>query len=294
MNQAVNPQIILMCTPPKPTDPSEVVAQLRREALAGESEGLLYVELSADPDCDPSDRAAWRKANPSYPARTPAKAILRMKKLLSPENFRREALGIWDIDEDDWHANLMKVWAGRAIGVPSKPKRNPLAFVIDASPGQETAAIAVASWVDRGMLVEIPEGDYRPGVGWVLDRVVELHRKYRPRAGIVIDPRGPASGLIAGIEAKGIEVTKPSLVESAAAFASFTAGVFHTADLWHLGQPELADALEGAVTRDTGDGGKLWARKDTTVDICPLVAATLAQHYLRKKGRGYDLLKSFA
>ena len=37
MNQAVNPQIILMCTPPKPGDPSEVVTRLRDEALAGDS-----------------------------------------------------------------------------------------------------------------------------------------------------------------------------------------------------------------------------------------------------------------
>ena len=47
MNQAVNPQIILMCTPPKPTDPGEVVTRLRADALGGDSEGVLYVELSA-------------------------------------------------------------------------------------------------------------------------------------------------------------------------------------------------------------------------------------------------------
>src|SRR5207237_491819 len=55
-----------------------------------------YVEMSAPPDCDPDDRAAWRKANASYPKRTPAKAILRMRKLLSAEDFMREALGVWD------------------------------------------------------------------------------------------------------------------------------------------------------------------------------------------------------
>lgn len=112
MNQAVNPQIILMCTPPKPSDPSEVVTRLRADALAGESTGVLYVELSAPAGCRPDDRAAWRKANPSYPRRTPAKAILRMRKLLSPEDFMREALGVWDdpggawevIAEDEWGA----------------------------------------------------------------------------------------------------------------------------------------------------------------------------------------------
>lgn len=115
MNQAVNPQVVLMCTPPKPVDPSEVVTRLRAEALAGDSDGVLYVELSAPPDCDSDDRAAWRKANPSYPKRTPAKAILRMKKLLSPEDFRREALGIWDDDcGPAWQVIGRDAWAAAA------------------------------------------------------------------------------------------------------------------------------------------------------------------------------------
>jgi phage terminase large subunit-like protein len=41
MNQAVNPQVILMCTPPKPTDPSEVVTRLRADALGDGSTGVL-------------------------------------------------------------------------------------------------------------------------------------------------------------------------------------------------------------------------------------------------------------
>jgi hypothetical protein len=40
--------------------------------------------------------AQWAKANPSYPKRTPKKAILRLRKLLSLDDFMREALGIWD------------------------------------------------------------------------------------------------------------------------------------------------------------------------------------------------------
>lgn len=115
MNQAVNPQIVLMCTPPKPSDPSEVVTRLRADALAGESTGVLYVELSAPPGCRPDDRAAWRKANPSYPRRTPAKAILRMRKLLSPEDFMREALGVWDDPDGAWEIIGEDAWGAAAV-----------------------------------------------------------------------------------------------------------------------------------------------------------------------------------
>lgn len=114
MNQAVNPQVILMCTPPKPSDPSEVVTRLRADALAGESTGVLYVELSAPPGSTPDDRAAWRKANPSYPRRTPAKAILRMRKLLSPEDFMREALGVWDDPDGAWEIIGEDAWGACA------------------------------------------------------------------------------------------------------------------------------------------------------------------------------------
>ena len=57
-NHATNPQVILMGTPPKPTDPCEVFTDLRRTALEGDAESLLYVEFSADPAADLDDRAA--------------------------------------------------------------------------------------------------------------------------------------------------------------------------------------------------------------------------------------------
>jgi phage terminase large subunit-like protein len=96
MNQAENPQIILMGTPPKPTDPGEAFTRLRTEALTGESEGVLYVEFAADEFADSDDRKQWAKANASYPKRTNTKAVQRMRKALSDEDFRREGLGIWD------------------------------------------------------------------------------------------------------------------------------------------------------------------------------------------------------
>jgi phage terminase large subunit-like protein len=116
MNQAVNPQVILMCTPPKPGDPCEVVTRLRDDALNGESTGVLYAELSAPPGSDPDDREAWRIANPSYPKRTPAKAIQRLRKLLSTEDFMREALGMWDAAGGTWQVIAEDAWMAAATG----------------------------------------------------------------------------------------------------------------------------------------------------------------------------------
>ena len=95
-NAARNPLIVYMGTPPKPLDPSEVFSIRRDEALKGDSADMLYVEFGADKDADSDDRRQWAVANPSYPHRTGEAAILRMKKNLSDDSFRREGLGIWD------------------------------------------------------------------------------------------------------------------------------------------------------------------------------------------------------
>jgi hypothetical protein len=96
VNTSPNPLIVFMGNPPKPGDQCEAFEEKRSTALSGKSDDMLYVELGADRDCDPDDRNAWAKANPSYPKRTSEQAILRMRNLLADDSFRREALGIWD------------------------------------------------------------------------------------------------------------------------------------------------------------------------------------------------------
>ena len=283
-----------------------VVSGVPDRSLAGYEWAADLCTLFCRPGCDRHDRhddpAVWAKTNPALGiphlngTMLTVSAIENELATLGREAFVRERLSVGDYpseDEGAWSVIPEDIWASRKTGFPGAMV-NPLAFAVDASPGQEYATIAVASWHKEGILVEVPEWDHRPGIGWVEDRIKELVRRHRPRAGIVIDPRGPASGLIKPLESGRIEITKPALSDSAQGFAQFTTGVLETGDLRHLGQPELAAALKGATVRETGDGGKLWARRDTTVDISPLVAVTLAQWALRKYGASYDLLKSVA
>lgn len=57
----------------------------------------------------PLDRDQWRKANPSYPSHTSDESIANLWENLTGDDFRREALGIWDehalsqaIDRRQW------------------------------------------------------------------------------------------------------------------------------------------------------------------------------------------------
>lgn len=279
MNQADNPQVILMGTPPKPTDPSEVFTRIRAEALDGTSDGVLYVELSAPPGSDPDDREAWRVANPSFPSRTPAKAILRLRKLLSVEDFMREALGMWDDLRAGSPIDLLE-WANRR---DAKSKLlDPVALGLSVAPWQTKAAVAVGGrrpdTLGHGELIE-----HRDGTGWVVPRLVEFATKHGPCV-LTLNPRTESGALIKALNEAGF-VTDPEhgqwqlqllgASEYAQACGGLVADIRNNA--WrHLNQAPLNTAVEGARTRKLADAWA-WSWKDSTADISPLEAVTCAR-----------------
>jgi hypothetical protein len=264
MNQAANPQMILMGTPPKPSDPGETFTGLRLEALAGESEGLLYVELAADPDADLDDRRAWRQANPSYPHRTPDRAIMRLRKLLSDENFSREALGIWDeansnaaIDPTRW-ATLVDPQAERG----SAPT-----FGLATAPDRSWAAIA-AAWKRPDGSVQVSVADYRQGTSWVAERATELRARWGGR--LLCDT--PSDGLVP--DAVRLSAGDQAKAHNALSDAVEASTVRHYGDA----EKELVTSVRAARWKTSGDTRVLDARGST--DISPLRAAALAMHGL--------------
>lgn len=104
-------------TPPKPEDNAETFKRMRREALAGTLEDGVWIEFGADSDARDDDRAQWRKMNPSYPARTPTQSLQRLKRKLTPADWRREGMGIWDDDSPGSRAISAEMWAARAVEV---------------------------------------------------------------------------------------------------------------------------------------------------------------------------------
>lgn len=278
-NQAPNPLIILMGTPPKSTDPGEVFIRLRAEALAGESDDVLYVELSADPNADPDDRRQWRKANLSYPTRTPARAMLRLRKLLSREDFLREGLGIWPDDAaKQWQVLAKDEWRAADRG-PTQPGARPravmgsqLALGVWVSPDRRRAAIGAAG--DRmdvagGRLVELTHDDagydVRPDTSWVVPRVRELCERNRPLVVVTND--------------RVLADQAPELLYLAQGpDLSSSAGMLYDGirddSVRHLGQPDLTSAVAGAAKRTSGRG---WVWESAAgVDVCPVGAVSLA------------------
>ncbi|WP_280331505.1 terminase [Nocardia wallacei] len=268
-NAALNPLILMTGTPPRPTDPGEIFTSLRLEALDGESEGTLYIEFSADRGADPLDRKQWAKANPSFPKRTSERAILRMRKNLSEDSFRREALGIWD--EVSRHTAVVKAsdWTEMSDVGPADGTK-PDALAIDMSHGREISISAC--WVENesAHIEEVWAGvDFDAALEWVWKRAGR-------RMPVVVDSMSPAASFLPMLRARGMRVIQTGANDMAKACGTFL-DKFEAGRLTHADQEAVNDALAGARKRPIGTaGGWGWDRRDETVNIAPIVSPTLA------------------
>jgi hypothetical protein len=266
MNQAENPQIIIMGTPPKPTDPGEVFTRIRTEALAGESDGALYVEFSAPIDSDPDDESSVRIANPSYPRRTGRKAIERLRRLLSAEDFMREALGVWD-REDSGAAIDPSLWA--AVADPNAERGPGATFAVSTAPDRSWAAIGVA-WSRPDGTSQVMLADYRPTTTWVADRVEELRSTW---GGLVLCDTASRDVVPGAME--------PSTGDQAKAHNGLSDAVLAAA-VHHGNEASLNTSVRAARWKSSGDT-RVLDRKGST-DISPLVATALAWWGLKTYG----------
>ena len=279
---------------------------------------------------DRDDPRSWAKANPALARRITLDHIRKEQAAMSMVTFDRERLGVgdWPSDEERWEVVTEDQWGKCAMPTPGGATR-PVAFAVDVDPDMTCATIAAAwEWsgpvqlipsddqmavmmevaranglplpvqrrmVEKRTVVEIPRGCSREGTDWVVPRLKELKREWKPFA-IAMPKNGPAAGLIDDAVLSGLDVTPASSADEAAAFALFVTGVKASPpDVIHLGRdqaPGLWASIASADTRDVGDGGRAWCRRTSEADITPITASTLARWALNKKRRNYNPMNS--
>ena len=255
---------------------------------------------------DRDNPASWAKANPALGRRISVEHISKEFLAMSPSVFDRERLGVgdWPSEEEPWAVVSEESWTQCALPDPGGVLR-PIAFAVDMNP-EMTAATIGAAWerpekklteaAGRGVsriVLEIPRGCSKEGTDWVIPRLLELRRKWRPAA-IAMPRNGAGSGLISKAEQVGLEILVASSGDEAAAFSQFVTGV-RDMKIAHLGRdlaPSLWQAVATAETRDVGDGGRSWSRRESGDDITPVTTVTLAYWALGKKRHSYDIMKS--
>lgn len=279
MNTSQFGLFLFMGTPPKPEDSSEAFTRMRQLAWAGSLTDGAWIELGADPDADLDDRRQWAKANPSYPKRTPAESILRLQRKLRPDSFRREGLGIWDEDVQLNKPVTLAQWDATQPQEPPELSGDRMFFITIAK-DMVSASIVAASLVDGVPHVEL--ADHRDGVGWLTERVRELHERY-PRARFAAYAAGPVKAWAptfaeshkdsAGKSRSGFELVLFTVPQSAAACAHLKK-LAENLGFTHSSPRVMRDSLEGAVKRDMDGGSWVWDWKNSEGDLAPIAAVT--------------------
>jgi hypothetical protein len=277
-NAAPNGLVLMMGTPPRPSDPGEVFLNRRAAALSGEDEDVLYVEMSADPKANPDDRKQWAKANPSYPRRTSETAILRMRKLLgSVDSFLREGLGIWDEAALTKKAISSKAWDALKVEPTSVPSDGRRVFGVRFSVDGSSVALAAAIRPDEGPVhVEgIKLASMGDGTQWLVDWLVDRHES---AAQIVVDGKSGVGFLVNALRDAGVAksvILTPATDEVVAAHSMFEAAI-GSGGLSHRGQGVLDEQVKAAEKRKIGaTGGFGWAPPDGG-SVALLDAVTMA------------------
>jgi phage terminase large subunit-like protein len=270
-----NPQIWYTSSAGMPH--SDQLRRVRDRGRSGNSARLAYFEWSASDESDLDSMHAWRQANPAMGYRIKPEFIQAERDAMNANEFARERLGIWP---DDGSGSLIpdRVWA--ALTDKHSRPGDKLVFAVDASADRRSTAIASAGMrPDEKIHTKIVV--QAPGTGWVVDKLVDLNERYRPAA-ILIDPASPIGSIIAELAEHDIVPVQLNAREMAHA-----CGVFHDDVLndriRHTGQDALGNALRVAVTRRLGDAW-VWDRRETSDDISPLVASTMAVHGYRAYG----------
>jgi phage terminase large subunit-like protein len=254
---------------------------------SGATKRVAYFEWSAPDDADPGDRRVWRSCMPALRCNggiideDAIEADFNTMKLVE---FQRAYLNQWPDRNVVDPVIPEQVWRDRA-DLDSR-LGGQLVLALDASPGGRSAAIASSGRRSDGRL-HMKVVDYQPGTAWVVDRMVELRDRWQPKK-VLLDPAGPAGALLADLLAAGLEVEPVTGREMAQACGALLNDL--TEDrVRHCDQDALNDAAGEATSRPSGDAW-VWARRDTTADICPLVAVTVAAHGFRLYGSQEEVI----
>lgn len=243
---------------------NRLVTRGRQATLDGRTDGVAYFEWSASEDDDPDDPATWARVMPALGFTITPVVVQHARETLTHDEFLRAFLNV--STRSDEHVIPAATWD--LVNAPDASPTGMVALALDVNVERSAGAIVAVG----GGVVEVIE--HRPGVRWIVPRAAELAQRWR--ASVTVDSTGPAGALVGDLEAAGIGVRKVQGREFAAACGAFYDAVVERAVTIRR-HPSLDAAVAAATRRTTGDAWT-WARRSTTADISPLVAATLAAY----------------
>ena len=281
-NHGPGPQLTVVSTAGTPDASPYLLAKVeqgRNQVAEGITEGTAYVEYSAPDGADPMDPATWYACNPALGITISEQAVHDELRTMDVVDFQRSRLNQWTSSLVDpvvplstWHALVEQF---------SSPG-NDLVLAFDSTPTGSRSSIAIASKRADGRIhVELIAN--QECTGWLISRIKELAAKYEPRT-IVCDGKSPAANVLPEL---GLQVRELGKIEAAKHYAGFVAAC-NEGTLVHREQPDLTTALAGAVRRPLDDAFA-WSRRNSSIDVSPIVAVSMALYIVQSDGIGQGI-----
>lgn len=260
-------------------DDGVVLARIRQRGIKGDDPSLAYFEWSLDadtPDDVPGsalhEEAAWAAANPALGIRISPEHVGNEQRSMDARTFAVERLGVGDWPRTDGADSIIGMAAWDALADQQSKPLDPVWFAIDVTPDRARGTISSAAMrTDGSYHIEVVKRG--KGTDWIAPRAAALQASHHPH-GFLCDSVGPVASLVPELQRAGVKIETLNSTDHGQA-CGFLIDVVNRSTLRHLAQPELRSAIKGAATRPLGDAWA-WSRKNSHVDISPLVSCTLA------------------
>src|SRR5215831_2298636 len=268
---------------------SEQLGQVRERGVDKSVPRLLFGEWSAVPHadtCEPACQqhdddyadATTRKANPGYGWRLTTESVARERTALGIAGYRRERLGVgvYPVNRTGWSA-IPKTWWDANLDEYAPRPGNP-ALAVHIAQDRSAASIGVAGRHPDPDRVRVELLDHRAGTTWILPKLVDVARRWKPCA-IVMDTHSATGSLLTEIEAPppdgaGLTVARINQVEVGHAFGQLYDYV-KDGRISQGGDPDVATALGGGAVKNAGTGKK-WDEDRSGIDISAAIVITFA------------------
>ena len=285
------PQTIYNGNAPEDGDNSVVYERIRNDALFGRTKRTAWTEWSIGSSLelpDVSDRAIWKRTNPSLDVLISIDTIEAEYEAEDPEQFAHQRLGWFATRADLDHIISGEAWTACETDAPPEGYQK-LAYGVRFTPDGRSVSLACAVTHADGCHVEyIRTEPTVAGIAWLVDWIVA--RKGRAAA-VAIDGRADATDLgqqlvSAGMPKGAVMVARTSDAITADAML---VNAVNDGTLTHLDDAALAESALGATRRPIGkDGGYGFGGEcPERLDACALAlwAARTTKRDPRRRGR---------
>lgn len=271
ISASLNPQTILVGTPPDPKTPGTVFRNIRKRALSGETQKTAWFEFSVKDVGDIRDKRRWAAANPALGRRILLSTIEGESEQMDAETFARERLGWWMPENVIGETMLdLNAWAA-CVSDEGKPEGKTAYGVKFAPDGSEVVLCgAVIPKEGPARISEIERKSTAHGMRWLSDW---LNARYKKASCVVIDGRNGVDVLIEQIAQTWKyknSVIKPKASEMIAAVSMLTDAVGTQAVTWYRLQEDLDNSARTSEQRKIAGGFGFGGENSLPIEGCAL------------------------